>query len=188
MAILWVASLTALGLPLRVLLPQQVTLLNTLTIGVPALFIMFGRGGAAAARGSFVREIGVFALRTGAVIGAAGLVVALLAKHVWGADGEGAQRTYLLTTLVLLGLDALLRVLADSVRASSQDRHLRLLAAVAVPVYLLAMYVPWAAEFFNLTPLALTQWAQVIGIVAPAAALGRVSDRLSSPSGNGGDI
>ncbi len=46
MAILWVASLTALGLPLRVLLPQQVTLLNSLTIGVPALFIMFGRGGA----------------------------------------------------------------------------------------------------------------------------------------------
>ena len=178
MAILWVVSLTALGLPLPVIKPQQVTLLNALTIGIPALFLMFGRGGAVAARDNFVHEIGVFALRAGVVIGLAGLVVLLLAKQVWLVDDGRTQRTYLLTTLILLGLDALLRVLADSSKEATQDRHLRWMTAAAVPVLLLAMYVPLAADYFELTPLKLSQWVQILGIVVPAVALGRVSDRF----------
>ncbi len=180
------------------ILPQQVTLLNTLTIGVPALFIMFGKGGgSAAARRSFLREVGEFALRSGLVIGIAGLVVLLLAHHVWGgylvaglgqvSQGHAAEgvlevsarteRTYLLTTLVLLGLDVLLRVLRDNGQEATFDRRLRWLAVAMVPVYLLALYVPPAANFFEVTPLALVQWGQVLAVVVPAAALARVSDR-----------
>jgi magnesium-transporting ATPase (P-type) len=177
MAILWVASLSALGIPLRVILPQQVTLLNALTIGIPALFLMFGKGGGSvAARPGFLREVGGFTLETGCVIGVAGLAVLLLARHVWRIDGEQTQRTCLLTALVLLGLDTLLRVLADDPHGATFDRALRWLAAAAVPVYLLAMYVPLAAKFFELTPLTLMQWVQVLGVVAPASAVARLSD------------
>jgi hypothetical protein len=42
------------------------------------------------------------------------------------------------------------------------------------------MYVPPFAIFFELTPLALTQWAQVVGVVAPASALARLSDRVAA--------
>jgi cation-transporting ATPase E len=180
MVILWVASLTALGLPLPVILPQQVTLLNTLTIGVPALFVMFGKGGGSAATGrGFLREVGEFVLRTGLVIGIAGLAVLVLAKHVWHVDDAKTQRTYLLTTLVLLGADTLLRALRDTGIEATFDRRLRWLAMAAVPAYLLALYVPLAVEFFEVTPPNPAQWAHVLAVVVPAAVLARVSDRWS---------
>ncbi len=93
-----------------------------------------------------MREIGGFALKVGVVIGVAGLAVLLLAKHLWGAESEQLQRTYLLTTLIPLGLNALRHALADSSKEGTLDRRLRWLAAAAVPVYLLTMYVPFAAR------------------------------------------
>jgi cation-transporting ATPase E len=79
--ILIVGALGVFGLPFP-FLPQQVTLLNFLTIGVPAFLITLSRGRSAApSRPGFVREVGGFALRTGAVIGAAGLVAMLLAPR-----------------------------------------------------------------------------------------------------------
>src|SRR5207302_1917257 len=124
-------------------------------------------------------------LRSGIVLGVAGLVVLLLAVHVWRVDDGQTQRTYLLTTLVLLGLDVLLRVLADSSKDASLDQSLHWLVAAAVPVYLLAMYVPLFAFFFELTPLTLMQWTQILGIVAPAVALARASDRFADSSFRG---
>jgi cation-transporting ATPase E len=183
MVILWVASLTALSLPLPVIVPQQVTLLNSLTIGVPALFIMFGTGGSrASARRSFLAEVGEFALTTGTLIGLAGLTVLLLARHAWAVSTETTQRTYLLTTLLLLGLDALLRVLNADRGSAPLDRRLPWLAAAAVPVYLVALYVPLAAEFFELTPLSLRQWGHVGAVVVPAVAMARLTDRLPRPA------
>ena len=194
MAILWVVSLTALGLPLPVIVPQQVTLLNTLTIGIPALIIMFGKGGGPAPGRHFLVEVGEFALRSGLVIGFAGLAVLLLAKHVWHVDDAKTQRTYLLTTLVLLGLDTLLRVLRADGEAATLDRRLRLWVAAAVPLYAVAMYVQvvvpilltpahvlWyvsaGANFFELTALDLRQWGQILAVVLPAGLLARASDR-----------
>jgi magnesium-transporting ATPase (P-type) len=81
--ILIVGALGVFGLPFP-FLPQQVTLLNFLTIGVPAFLITLSRERSAApSRPGFVREVGGFSLRTGAVIGAAGLVAMLLAPR-WG--------------------------------------------------------------------------------------------------------
>jgi cation-transporting ATPase E len=82
-------------------LPQQVTLLNVLTIGVPAFVITLSRERSAApARPGFVREVGGFALRTGAVIGAAGLLAMLLAPR-WA---EVPPRTAAVTGASTAGL------------------------------------------------------------------------------------
>ncbi len=64
-------------------LPQQVTLLNFLTIGVPALLITVSRERSAAAfsAADYLREVGWFAIRTGVVIGVAGLLLMLTAGH-----------------------------------------------------------------------------------------------------------
>src|SRR5262249_62307500 len=73
--ILVVFAVLGLGFPYE---PQQVTLLNKLTIGVPVLVITLSR--TSAARGShagFLRSVGAFALSTGLVIGLAGLAVCL---------------------------------------------------------------------------------------------------------------
>jgi cation-transporting ATPase E len=161
--------------------PQQVTLLNWLVIGFPALVIsvMRERSGAPARR-PFLREVGWFAMRTGMVFGLAGVTILGLAKHVW-AYGPRTQLTMLLSVLVLLGITALLRALDDGgEQAPRGDRRLRWLSGGAVPVYLLAMYWPLSANFFELTALNLLQWWQVLVVAAPAYGLTILSDRLWS--------
>src|SRR5262249_12829800 len=126
--LLILAGMGILGLPFPYL-PQQVTLLNSLTIGLPAFLIMLSRRGDVPGRAGFLREVGWFVLSTGLVIGVAGLVVFVLAGVFWPgtvpdrdtvplegvASGLAAvatlaydhvtlQRTLLLATLILLGL------------------------------------------------------------------------------------
>jgi cation-transporting ATPase E len=167
-----------LGLPFPYL-PQQVTLLNWLVIGLPAFVIALTRErSTAATRPHFLREVGWFAVRTGVVFALAGLTVLALAKHAWAYD-EKAQRTLLLSVLILLGITALLRALTDG--ESQQlvgDRRLRWLAAAAVPVYLIAMYWPFARRFFELTALDGLAWLRVLAVAAPAYLLSLLSDRL----------
>jgi cation-transporting ATPase E len=173
--ILIVGALGVFGLPFP-FLPQQVTLLNFLTIGTPVLLITFGKERAAAARADFVREIGSFALRTGLVIGAAGL-----ALHAYSArvheDNVETQRTLLLSTLVLLGLTSLLRVLTDGESGRLRgDWKFYLLTVGAMGLYLFALYTPAAADFFVLVPLSLVQWKLVFAFVIPASVLVVASD------------
>jgi cation-transporting ATPase E len=146
---------------------QQVTLLNFLTIGAPALLITFDRRRAPASRGDFVGEVGWFALWSGLVTACAGLLVALAFR----GDPEVSQRTMVVTTLVLLGWVTLLRVAGEDVR-------LRLVSAAGLAVYLMAMYVPWMSWFFELEPLGAARWAWVAGVVGVAAALMWASDKL----------
>ncbi len=162
--------------------PQQVTLLNWLVIGIPAFIIALTRERSrSATRPNFLREVGGFALRTGIIFGIAGIILMAFGTHLWHAD-ERTLRTMLLSMLILLGITALLRVLNDGEdRKLAGDTRVRWLALAAVPVYLLAMYWPFAARFFELNPLGLTQWAWVLGIAAPAYALCLVSDHFLGP-------
>lgn len=171
----YATGLFALPFPYR---PQQVTLLNWLVIGIPAFIIALTRERShSATRPNFLREVGGFALRTGIIFGIAGIILMAFAKHVWDAD-EKTLRTMLLSMLILLGITALLRVLNDGEdHKLAGDTRVRWLALAAVPVYLIAMYWPMSASFFDLNALSLIQWTQVLGIAAPAYALSLVSDQ-----------
>jgi magnesium-transporting ATPase (P-type) len=187
MLLLIVGALGVFSLPFPVL-PQQVTLLNALTIGVPALFIALSKQrSTAATRPGFLRDILWFTVRTGVVIGLAGLLVMLRAGRIH--DDLGAvervqmQRTQLLTLLVVLGLTTLLRVLTDGEHgAGSSDRRLRWFVAAALPLYLIALYWPLAADFFVLAPLSLEEWGEVLSVAGPACLLLLASDRLTATS------
>ena len=73
------------------------------------------------------------------------------------------QQTMLLSLLVLLGVTALFRALRDAEPAPLVgDRRFRILGVIAIPTYLLAMYVGPVAEFFVLKPLDVLQWAVVV--------------------------
>src|SRR5262249_18413877 len=130
----------------------------------------------------YVREVGWFALRTGLVIGVAGLTILLIAAAYWpGPDSEHVkmQRTLLLSTLILLGVTALLRVLTDGeTQPLVGDTKFRWLAIAAVPVYLTAMYWPLAADILQLVPLGLREWGLVLAVVAPAFAVCKLTDGL----------
>lgn len=175
-----VAALGVLGLDFPYL-PQQVTLLNALTIGGPTLLIVLSRGGGRTARTrtGFLAEAGGFAAGGGLAVGAAALAVWLLAAWGAGADRE-TQRTLLLTTLVLAGLGNVLIVGAG-------ERSLLGWVALALPTYLTLLYVPWSAYFFALTPLAPAQW--LAPVLAATVALGAcvLVDRLTVRFSAGND-
>ncbi len=154
--------------------PQIVTLLNALTIGVPAFLIMLGRGSSvASARTGFLREVGWFAISTGVITGAAALGVYLIAAGLY--DDHETQRTMLLSALVLLGL-------ANVVRLSEGDRRLLAWTLAALPIYLAVMYLPAVGTldngaelslryYFELHPLSAAQWGLVALCAAPALGL-----------------
>jgi len=169
------------GLPFPYL-PQQVTLLNWMVIGIPALLIALTRERSATVnREPFLRDVGGFALRTGVIFAISGVLLLVLSKHVW-ADDVPTQRTLLLTTLVLLGVTVLQRVLTGGRdRAVAADRRLSRLALVAIPAYLIAMYWPFSARFFHLTVLGPVQWLVVAAFVLVTYAATLLSDRLVHP-------
>jgi cation-transporting ATPase E len=151
--------------------PQQVTLLNWLVIGVPALVIALSRErSTAAARPRFLREVGWFAIRTGVVFGVAGLAILWIGARVHAgaavtlADhshpSERVQRTMLLSVLVLLGITALWRALRDGEpEAVVGDARFR------------------ANGFFELEPLGIGSWAWVLLVATAGYALSVLSDR-----------
>jgi cation-transporting P-type ATPase E len=160
-------------------LPQQVTLLNWLVIGIPAFIIALTRErSTASSRPHFLREVGWFAVRTGVVFALAGLATLLISIHGFG-DGVATQRTLLLSVLIFLGVTALVRALTDGeTQPLKGDTRLRWLAVAAVPAYLAAMYVPLSNDFFQLTPLTdVRHWLLILAVSAAAYGLSRWSDR-----------
>jgi cation-transporting ATPase E len=160
-------------------LPQQVTLLNFLTIGIPAFFIMMTGERSTARNGAhFLREIGEFAVVTGLITGVAGLVVWLVSARGRG-DPVETQRTLLLSLLLLVGLGNLVRVLRHGERRPlAGDRWLLLWPAPALTLFSLAMYRPRVADFFQLTPLTWSDWGLVLEVALPAVALCVLMDWL----------
>jgi P-type E1-E2 ATPase len=169
--LLIVAAVGAFGLPFPYL-PQQVTLLNFLTIGIPSLLITCSRGRAGRTGPSgFLADVGTFALKYGLVLGVTALAMQLVAARSWHAE-EDLQRTVLLSVLILLGLATLVRVLVDGQsRAGFSERAVFGLALAGVPLYLLVMYGPPLAKFFELVPLDGRQWLWVLGMVVAALAV-----------------
>jgi cation-transporting ATPase E len=158
--------------------PQQVTLLNFLTIGAPALVITLSRGRSAPVRTNFVKELGWFALRTGLIQGAVGLIVVLLASRVWME--KQASQTLLLATMIGIGISSVFRVFADGATTPpNTKRAIFGIAAAAFPILAVAMYLRPAAAFFELIPLTLLQWGKVAGAIGTAILLILGFDRLA---------
>src|SRR5262249_36202481 len=146
MLLLFVVALAVLRA--EPILPQQVTLMNALTIGAPALLVMLSKEKAARpSHGDFLMEVIGYVVRSGLVIAAAGLAVMLIVWHAdAGLDRELRERrthTHLLTALVLLGLMNVLRVLRDGEDAPPEgEGNFRALVLAALALFVAVMYLP----------------------------------------------
>ncbi len=165
---LLVVGMLSLDLPFP-LIPQQVTLLNVLTIGLPALLIALDRRRATAASGNLVREIGWFVLRSGVLTALAALGIAWIHRE----ESVLLLRTLIVSTLVLLGWVTLYRV-------SGQDRRLQVIPVFGLGAYLMALYIPPVRRFLELQPLELNQWGMVSLFVGVTALLMWGSDLWSA--------
>ncbi|WP_171165203.1 HAD-IC family P-type ATPase [Streptomyces sp. I05A-00742] len=144
-------------------LPRHLTLLSTLTIGVPAFFLALAPN-KERAKPNFVRRVMRYSVPAGLIAGAATFATYLLARHHYsGAGALDAETSAATLTLFLISM----WVLAIIARPYTWWRIL-LVAAMGV-AFLVVLGVPWLQRFFALKLVGTTlPWAAV-GIAAASA-------------------
>ncbi|MFJ4849460.1 MULTISPECIES: HAD-IC family P-type ATPase [unclassified Streptomyces] len=155
-------------------LPRHLTLLSTLTIGVPAFFLALAPN-KERAKPQFVRRVMRYSLPAGVIAGVATFVTYLLARHHYqGPDTLPAETSAATLTLFLIAM----WVLAIVARPYTWWRIVLVLAMGAA--FLVVLAVPWLQDFFALR-LVGTQapWTAVAVAVAASAVLEVVWRRVS---------
>jgi cation-transporting ATPase E len=138
-------------------LPRHLTLLSTLTIGVPAFFLALAPN-KERARPHFVRRVMRYAAPAGLICGVAAFATYLLARHHYtGGGARDAETSAATLTLFLLEL----WVLAIIARPYTWWRVVLVLAMVLG--FALVLSTPWLQDFFAL---------QLVGDEVPWAAVG----------------
>ncbi|MFJ4582048.1 HAD-IC family P-type ATPase [Streptomyces echinatus] len=145
-------------------LPRHLTLLSTLTIGVPAFFLALAPN-KERAKPHFVRRVMRYAVPGGVVAGAATFVTYLLARHHYsGAGALNAETSAATLTLFLISM----WVLAIIARPYTWWR-VTLVAAMGV-AFLLVLAVPALQEFFALRLVGMPMPWTAVGVAVVAAA------------------
>lgn len=138
-------------------LPRHLTLLSTLTIGVPAFFLALAPN-KERAQPHFVRRVMRYAIPSGIIAAAATFATYLVARHHYAGTGAlDAETSAATLTLFLVSM----WVLAIIARPYTWWR-IALVAAMGL-CFLVVLAVPWLQDFFAL---------KLVGSVMPWAAVG----------------
>ncbi|WP_108989489.1 cation-translocating P-type ATPase [Streptomyces coelicoflavus] len=144
-------------------LPRHLTLLSTLTIGVPAFFLALAPN-KERARPHFVRRVMRYAIPGGVVAGAATFVTYLVARqHYTGPEALDAETSAATLTLFLISM----WVLAIIARPYTWWRVL-LVAAMGLG-FVIVLAVPWLQDFFALKLVGVTMPWTAVGIAVAGA-------------------
>ncbi|MGW2190508.1 cation-translocating P-type ATPase [Streptomyces sp. NPDC001719] len=144
-------------------LPRHLTLLSTLTIGVPAFFLALAPN-TERARPHFVRRVMRYAVPAGLLAGAATFAAYLVARAYYtGPDSLAAQTSVATLTLFLISM----WVLAIIARPYTWWR-IALVLAMGLG-FLVVLAVPWLQRFFALKLVGTTMPWAAVGIAAVGA-------------------
>ncbi|WP_329572760.1 HAD-IC family P-type ATPase [Streptomyces sp. NBC_01361] len=144
-------------------LPRHLTLLSTLTIGIPAFFLALAPN-KERAKPQFVRRVMRYAIPGGVVAGTATFVTYVIARHYYTGSGAlDAETSSATLTLFLVSM----WVLAIIARPYTWWR-VCLVAAMGA-AFLLVLVVPWLQDFFALKLVGASMPWTAVGIAAVAA-------------------
>ncbi|PWI16335.1 magnesium-transporting ATPase [Streptomyces sp. Act143] len=145
-------------------LPRHLTLLSTLTIGVPAFFLALAPN-KERAKPHFVRRVMRYSIPGGLVAGVATFVTYLIARHYYTGKGALDAETSVATlTLFLISM----WVLAIIARPYTWWRVVLVVSMGAG--FLLVLAVPWLQDFFALKLVGVAMPWMAVGISVVAAA------------------
>ncbi|MDH6451000.1 MULTISPECIES: cation-translocating P-type ATPase [unclassified Streptomyces] len=145
-------------------LPRHLTLLSTLTIGVPAFFLALAPN-KERAKPHFVRRVMRYSIPGGVVAAVATFVTYLIARHHYTGEGAlDAETSAATLTLFLISM----WVLAIIARPYTWWR-IALVAAMGLG-FVLVLAVPWLQHFFALKLVGVTMPWIAVGISVVAAA------------------
>ncbi|MFD9317154.1 HAD-IC family P-type ATPase [Streptomyces sp. NPDC060053] len=144
-------------------LPRHLTLLSTLTIGIPAFFLALAPN-TERARPHFVRRVMRYSIPGGVLAGVATFATYLVARHHYtGAGSLEAETSAATLTLFLISM----WVLAIIARPYTWWRVL--LVASMGGAFVLVLVVPWLQDFFALKLVGMTMPWIAVGVAAVAA-------------------
>ncbi|AWT43931.1 MULTISPECIES: cation-translocating P-type ATPase [Streptomyces] len=144
-------------------LPRHLTLLSTLTIGVPAFFLALAPN-KERAKPHFVRRVMRYAIPGGVVAGVATFVMYLVARHHYTGPGSlDAETSAATLTLFLISM----WVLAIIARPYTWWR-VALVAAMGA-AFVVVLAVPWLQEFFALKLVGMSMPWTAVGIAVVGA-------------------
>nr|WP_199812578.1 cation-translocating P-type ATPase [Streptomyces sp. NRRL S-337] len=146
-------------------LPRHLTLLSTLTIGVPAFFLALAPN-KERARPHFVRRVMRYAIPSGLITGLAAFATYLLARAYYTGPGSLAAETSAATLTLFL---AALWVLAIIARPYTWWRIVLVLTMAVA--FLVVLATPWLQAFFDLRLVGTTMPWAAVGIALVASAL-----------------
>ncbi|MGQ4437218.1 HAD-IC family P-type ATPase [Streptomyces sp. SAS_260] len=153
-------------------LPRHLTLLSTLTIGVPAFFLALAPN-KERAKPHFVRRVMRYSIPGGVIAGAATFVTYLIARHHYVGKGSLAAETSAATlTLFLISM----WVLAIIARPYTWWR-IALVASMGA-AFVVVLIVPWLQHFFALKLVGVTMPWIAVGISVVAGVVLEVVWRL----------
>ncbi|MFI7238631.1 HAD-IC family P-type ATPase [Streptomyces cyaneofuscatus] len=153
-------------------LPRHLTLLSTLTIGVPAFFLALAPN-KERAQPHFVRRVMRYAIPSGVIAATATFTTYLVARHHYAGPGALEAETSAATLTLFL---TSMWVLAIIARPYTWWRIV-LVAAMGFG-FLIVLVVPWLQDFFALKLVGTTMPWTAVGIAVAAAALLEFSWRL----------
>ncbi|MEU7020429.1 HAD-IC family P-type ATPase [Streptomyces sp. NPDC046203] len=146
-------------------LPRHLTLLSTLTIGVPAFFLALAPN-KERAKPNFVRRVMRYAIPAGVIAAAATFTTYLLARRYYAGSGAlDAETSAATLTLFLVSM----WVLAIIARPYTWWR-IALVASMG-GAFLLVLVVPWLQQFFALKLVGVTMPWTAVAIAAAGAAV-----------------
>ncbi|MFI1399429.1 HAD-IC family P-type ATPase [Streptomyces sp. NPDC020681] len=152
-------------------LPRHLTLLSTLTIGVPAFFLALAPN-KERAQPHFVRRVMRYAIPAGVIAAAATFVTYVLARSYYSGPGSlDAETSAATLTLFLVSM----WVLAIIARPYTWWR-VCLVATMGLG-FLIVLVVPWLQEFFALKLVGTTMPWTAVAIAAAGSALLEVAWR-----------
>ncbi|MFI6895061.1 HAD-IC family P-type ATPase [Streptomyces sp. NPDC050256] len=144
-------------------LPRHLTLLSTLTIGVPAFFLALAPN-KERAHPHFVRRVMRYAIPSGTIAAAATFAMYLIARnHYSGTGALDAETSAATLTLFLVSM----WVLAIIARPYTWWR-ICLVAAMGL-AFLIVLVVPWLQDFFALKLVGTTMPWTAVGIAVVAS-------------------
>ncbi|MFC9813708.1 HAD-IC family P-type ATPase [Streptomyces virginiae] len=146
-------------------LPRHLTLLSTLTIGIPAFFLALAPN-KERAKPHFVKRVMRYAIPGGVIAATATFVTYLIARHHYtGADALPAETSAATLTLFLTSM----WVLAIIARPYTWWR-VALVGAMG-GAFLIVLIVPWLQDFFQLKLVGATMPWTAVAVAAAAATL-----------------
>ena len=165
-------GLTPIAYPL---LPRQLTLAASLTIGIPGFFLAVAPSAGRFSATGFLRDVGRFAVPAGTAAGLGVLASYLFALNVLDLPLTSA-RTVATTVLVGVGLYLILVLEASGLRRGAAVTGLCVALAV---LYGLVLAVPGTRHFFQLAaPGPVILLIAAVGVALAAAGLWLVDERF----------